>query len=282
MLGGLALSGLGAAGLAAAPSGLGPLDELSSPAGAAAGALGLAMLCAAAGVFVARPAWVPLAVLATAPLRPPIAFESGGGFPLSIAEDGQLGRLLPLYLVLAAAGLALAWRAGRRRTGRRARAAARGGLPRGGVHRLRLPIAHVGRRAGVRRRAAAVLHRALRRAGGGGGPRAVPGLGARRARADRHRAGGRLRGGGPVPGRHARAVLLRPQPGRVQRQLGLLPRHVPVRRPQPLRAARGAWPGPDAGGAGRFAGWSFAWGSRCWYCCGPGCSCRTRSRAWPP
>ena len=32
------------------------------------------------------------------------------GFPLSLAEDGQLGRLLPLYFVLAAAALALAWR----------------------------------------------------------------------------------------------------------------------------------------------------------------------------
>ncbi len=121
---GLALSALGAAGLAAAPSGLGPLDELTSPAGAAAGALALAALCVAAGVFVARPAWVPLAVLATAPLRPPIAFESGGGFPLALADDGQLGRLLPLYFVLAAAGLALAWRAGRGAPG-----AARG-LPR--------------------------------------------------------------------------------------------------------------------------------------------------------
>ena len=112
VLGGLVLSALAAAGLAAAPSGLGPLDELSSPAGAAAAALALAVLCAAAAVFVVRPAWVPLAVLATAPLRPPVAFESGGGFPLSLAEDGQLGRLLPLYFVLAAAGLALAWRAG--------------------------------------------------------------------------------------------------------------------------------------------------------------------------
>ena len=45
-----------------------------------------------------------------APLRPPITFESGGGFPIALAEDGQLGRLLPLYFVLAAAALALVWR----------------------------------------------------------------------------------------------------------------------------------------------------------------------------
>jgi len=64
-------------------------------------------------VFTHRPAWVPVAVLAAAPLRPPIAFDTSGGFPLTLAQDGQLGRLLPLYFVLAAAALALAWRAAR-------------------------------------------------------------------------------------------------------------------------------------------------------------------------
>ena len=50
-----------------------------------------------------RPAWVPVAVLLAAPFRPPIAFDSSSRFLVSIAEDGRLGRLLPLYFVLAAA-----------------------------------------------------------------------------------------------------------------------------------------------------------------------------------
>jgi O-antigen ligase len=50
-------------------------------------------------------------MIVVAPLRPPISFHSGGGFPLEVATNGQLGRLLPLYFVLAAAVLALIWRA---------------------------------------------------------------------------------------------------------------------------------------------------------------------------
>lgn len=111
MLGGLALMALGEAGLAASMSGIHRLDSLGSPAGAAAAGVGLAVLGGAALVLARRPAWVPLAVLTAAPFRPPITFNSGGGFPLAIAQDGQLGRLLPLYFVLAAAALALAWRA---------------------------------------------------------------------------------------------------------------------------------------------------------------------------
>jgi O-antigen ligase len=110
VLGGLAILALAEAGLAISISGTERVEDLASPAGGAAAVLGLGALGAAAAVGVRKPAWVPLAVLATAPLRPPIAFESGGGFPLSIAEDGQLGRLLPLYFVLGAAALALAWR----------------------------------------------------------------------------------------------------------------------------------------------------------------------------
>ena len=59
---------------------------------------------------------------------------------------------------------------------------------------------------------------------------------------------------GPLPGRHARAVLLRAQPRGVERQLRLLPRHVAVRRPEPLRAPRGAGHGHPARGAGAAAG----------------------------
>ena len=111
VLGGLALLGAGEALLALSISGTGNLDALTSPAGLAAGVAAAGLLAGAAALAVRHPAWVSVAVLAAAPLRPPIAFESDGGFPVSIAEDGQLGRLLPLYFVLAAAALALIWRA---------------------------------------------------------------------------------------------------------------------------------------------------------------------------
>jgi len=107
VLGGLGLLAAGEALLALSISGTGKLDTLTSPAGAAAAVGAAAVLAGAAALAVRRPAWVPVAVLLAAPMRPPIAFESGGGFPISIAEDGQLGRLLPLYFVLAAAALAL-------------------------------------------------------------------------------------------------------------------------------------------------------------------------------
>ena len=91
--------------------GQGSLDRLSSPAGAAAGAVGIALLGGAAALLARRPAWVPIAVLFAAPFRPPIAFDSSNRFLVSIADDGRLGRLLPLYFVLAAAAAALGWRA---------------------------------------------------------------------------------------------------------------------------------------------------------------------------
>lgn len=114
LLAGLVLLALAEAGLALAFAGSdSPLHSLASVAGAAAVLVGLAVLCAAALLLVRRPELVPLAVLVAAPLRPPIAFSSSNRFLISIAQDGRLGRLLPLYFVLAAAGLALAWRAAR-------------------------------------------------------------------------------------------------------------------------------------------------------------------------
>ena len=62
-----------------------------------------------------------VAVLATAPFRPPLDFTGSNRFLVSIAEDGRLGRLLPLYFVLAAAAAALGWRALRGRPVRRCR-----------------------------------------------------------------------------------------------------------------------------------------------------------------
>ena len=110
LLAGLTLLAGAEAGMALSVSSTG-LDSLGSAAAAAAGVAGLAVLCAAAAVLVRWPGLVPVAVLAAAPLRPPIDFNSGHRFLISFAQDGRLGRLLPLYFVLAAAGIALAWRA---------------------------------------------------------------------------------------------------------------------------------------------------------------------------
>jgi len=108
VLGGLALLGAGEIGLVAS---LADLSRLTSPTGAGAAAVGLLALAIAATVFVRRPAWVPLAVLIAAPFRPPISIDTSSGFSVSLAQTGQLGRLLPLYFVLAVAGLAFVWRA---------------------------------------------------------------------------------------------------------------------------------------------------------------------------
>jgi O-antigen ligase len=114
LLGGLVLLGAAELGLAWALGG-GPLDRLSGASGAAAVALGGLALAAGAALFVRRPALVPLAVLVAAPLRPPLSFDSTSTFLVTIADDGRLGRLLPLYFVLAAAAMALGWRTSRAR-----------------------------------------------------------------------------------------------------------------------------------------------------------------------
>jgi O-antigen ligase len=108
--------------LAAAEAGLAlslgdaSLDKLSSAAGAAAAVAGVIALGAGAAVLAWRPALVPVAVLVAAPFRPPLDFDSSNRFLVSIAEDGRLGRLVPLYFVLAAAAAALGWRALRGRS----------------------------------------------------------------------------------------------------------------------------------------------------------------------
>ena len=110
LLAGLVLLGVAELGLAWALGG-GPLDRLSGATGAAAVALALLALAAATALFVKRPGIVPIAVLVTAPLRPPLSFDSSSALLVQIADDGRLGRLLPLYFVLAAAAAALAWQA---------------------------------------------------------------------------------------------------------------------------------------------------------------------------
>ena len=109
LLAGLVLLAAAEAGLALS-LGTGPLERLTSAGGAAAGAVGLVALGGAAALLARHPALVPIAVLLAAPFRPPIQFDTASEFLVSIADDGRLGRLLPLYFVLLAAVLALAWR----------------------------------------------------------------------------------------------------------------------------------------------------------------------------
>lgn len=107
LLGGFALLVIAEAGLAGSGSsgGIG-----LSGTTAAAGVLGAVAVAAAAWFLARRPALVPVIVLAAAPFRLPLDFGRSHPLFVAIADDGQLGRLLPLYFVLAAAVAALAWR----------------------------------------------------------------------------------------------------------------------------------------------------------------------------
>ena len=237
LLAGLVVLGAAELGLAWALGG-GPLDRLSGASGAAAVALALVALGAATALFVKRPAIVPIAVLVAAPLRPPLSFDSSSTLLVQIADDGRLGRLLPLYFVLAAAAAALAWRALR---GRELRP-----LP----MQVALPAAAFFAFACCSLLWAddveaatnlllfftlpfVALLATVARA-------ELPALGAARPGHRRARARHPVRGGRALAGGHARAVLLRAEPRRVEREHGLLPRDLAVRRPEPLRPPRGA------------------------------------------
>src|SRR6266511_4161831 len=82
-----------------------------SPGLGGLGVAALVPLALAAAVLVRYPALVTPLVVAAAPFRPPLAFGSEHRFYVAAADPGQLGRLIPLYGVLAAAALALGWRA---------------------------------------------------------------------------------------------------------------------------------------------------------------------------
>jgi hypothetical protein len=75
----------------------------------AAAIIGLAVLAGLAALLL-RTRWLvtPL-VLVAAPFRLPLDFGSEHRFYVAVAHGGQLGRLLPLYVVLAVATLALVW-----------------------------------------------------------------------------------------------------------------------------------------------------------------------------
>lgn len=111
---GLALLAAAEAGLVLSLPGSLP-GTVVSVGGAVAGLAAAALLVGAAAVLVRRPWLVAPAVLVAAPLRPPLDFDSSSTFLISIAHDGRLGRLLPLYFVLAAGALALGWSVARGR-----------------------------------------------------------------------------------------------------------------------------------------------------------------------
>jgi O-antigen ligase len=82
-----------------------------SPGLAALAVAGLAVMAVGAAILVRYPVIVTPLVLTAAPFRPPLAFGSEHRFYVGAAGPGELGRLFPLYAVLGAAALALAWSA---------------------------------------------------------------------------------------------------------------------------------------------------------------------------
>jgi O-antigen ligase len=82
-----------------------------SPALAAAAIAGVVALGLAGAVFVRYPAFVVPALLLAAPFRLPFDFDRDHRFLFALAQGGKLGRLVPLYVVLAAAVAACLWRA---------------------------------------------------------------------------------------------------------------------------------------------------------------------------
>jgi len=105
LLAGFALAAGGIAGMLAGTS----LPRLTPPL-FAAGVVALGLVAAGAWTLSRRPALVIPLVLAAAPFRLPLHVDRQSRFLVSVASEGQLGRLLPLYLMLAVAALELAWR----------------------------------------------------------------------------------------------------------------------------------------------------------------------------
>lgn len=108
LLAGLVLLGAAELGLGLALA-EGRLTGISALAALAGAGVAVAALSGATGALVAWPAATLPALLVAAPFRPPVSVEAGNRFLVGAADPGQLGRLLPLYFVLAAAVLALAY-----------------------------------------------------------------------------------------------------------------------------------------------------------------------------
>jgi O-Antigen ligase len=103
---GFALLGCSQAGLLAASGDGGGLPTALEPAVIAAGVAGVAVVAALAALLVVRESLILPLVLLAAPFRLPLDIDRGHDFFVAVADSGELGRLLPLYVVLAAAILA--------------------------------------------------------------------------------------------------------------------------------------------------------------------------------
>ena len=114
LLAGVALLAAAEALLAVSIAGTDSLDRIASPTAFAAGAGGLVLVAAAAAVFVRYPLLTIPALVLAAPFRLPFDFDRDYRFFFALAEGGRLGRLIPLYAVLTAAGAAFLYRALRR------------------------------------------------------------------------------------------------------------------------------------------------------------------------
>jgi putative inorganic carbon (HCO3(-)) transporter len=102
------------AGLAVAGGQTGALGTLAgSLLGIAAAAVALLCVLLAAAALVRWPLAAVPALLVVAPIRLPIASDPDSPLLLGVAGAGGLGRLYPLYAVLAAAVLALVWQTAR-------------------------------------------------------------------------------------------------------------------------------------------------------------------------
>ena len=206
-----------------------------SPARAALGIVGLAGLVAFTVVFVRRPELVPLVILIAAPFRMPLDFGASHRFYVGLPENGQIGRLLPLYGVVAAAALALAWRLVRERSPGPAAAATRDRRPARRARLVRCTLRALVLRRRCSAEPAAVLPAPVRPPRCGRRPVAVPGLDASRHGDRRGRDSGALRHRGPRRAGHAPGDLLLARRGGGQRVLELLPGDLAVPRPEPLR-----------------------------------------------
>jgi putative inorganic carbon (HCO3(-)) transporter len=83
---------------------------LSLSAGVVAAGIVALVVLGAAAALLRRARWLILPLLlVAAPFRLPLDFGREHRFYVAIAHGGQLGRLLPLYAVLAVAALALIW-----------------------------------------------------------------------------------------------------------------------------------------------------------------------------
>lgn len=106
LLVGFALVASAEVGFAAALLGGDIVDRLIGPAVAAALVAGLAVIGGIAAVLARYPAVVAPLVVVAAPFRLPLDIDPDHRFFVARADPGALGRLLPLYIVLAAATLA--------------------------------------------------------------------------------------------------------------------------------------------------------------------------------